>query len=264
MPPSGDCPAGGTHAVHVILDVTWPRSTAAVEGTGKIHLWDRIAVAGGGGAMVQACGTILPETTLTALGSAAAGGSKILIEIPGAVWDAPSMPKFPASGMIASAANGAFKLEWTSLVGLTLADPKAAWPDSYTGLSASAQDADGDGKPGYTAVPRSGGGFVLPPTAIGLGGSAPAAEKVFLVSRDAISLQGTRTSCDDAAGPAQLTALDSHAVGCSLAGGADCNQRQIDFVDQNRMKYAVKSATFVAKRVADDATCAQVRQALPM
>jgi hypothetical protein len=154
-------------------------------------------------------------------------------------------------------------LEWASLVGINLADPKAAWPDSYTGIAAMAQDADGDGKPGYSAVPRSGGGFVLPPTSVGIGGGAPSAEKVYLVSRHLIAVAGARSSCDEMAGTATVSAFDSHVMGCQVRGAGDCNANQTDFVDQNRMKYRVTSATFRAKKLTAAATCANVRQALP-
>src|SRR5205814_2242642 len=116
--------------------------------------------------MSQGCGTILPETSLTALGSAAAGGNKILIEIPDPVWDSPSMPRYATRGTQTGFAVGStVAFGWTALIGLDLADPQAPWPDSSRGLMTL--DADGDGAIGYSAAPRSGGGFVLPPTAIG-------------------------------------------------------------------------------------------------
>lgn len=250
------------------MDVTWPGTVAASTGTGKIHLWNRTTLDESGNAlsgMLQGCGTNLPETTLTALGRLAANGMKILIEVPETVWEAPTMPKFPVKGTASAATPTAMvNLEWASLVGINLPDPKAAWPDSYTPLTAMAVDADGDGKPGYTALPRNRDGFVLPPTSVGIGGSAPAAEKVYLISRHLIAVSGTRTSCDEFAGTANVTAFDSHVMGCVLRGGADCNANQTDFVDQNRMKYRVTGATFKAKKLTAAATCADVRQALPM
>ena len=270
-PDGGATPAGcgaGVFAVHVVMDVTWPSTTAASMGTGKIHLWNRTALDASGTAltgMLQGCGTVLPETALSTLGRIATGGMKILIEVPDAVWEAPTMPRFAVKGMASATTPAAMvNLEWASLVGINLPDPKMAWPDSYTGLTAAAQDADGDGKPGYVAAPRNGGGFVLPPTSVGIGGLAPSAEKVFLVSRHLISLAGTRTSCDEMSGPATVSAFDSHVMGCALKGGADCSAAQTDFVDQNRMKYVVTAATFRAKKITADATCADVRRALPM
>jgi hypothetical protein len=55
------------------------------------------------------------------------------------------------------------------------------------------------------------------------------------------------------------------ALGAGLAAlnWSSYNTNQADFVDQNRMKYMVKSGTYEAKVVADDASCADVRAALP-
>jgi hypothetical protein len=262
-PAAGACP-GGAYAIAITMDVTWPSTTAAAAGMGKIFLWNKSTVSPTGDAvagMLQGCGTVLPETGLTSLGRIAAGGTKILIEVPEDVWDKPSMPKFPVTGMQAGGATGTFNLSWAVLLGATLGDPKGPWPDSYTGLMGA--DADGDGKPGYIAAPRNGGGFVLPPTAVGIGGSAPSAERLFLVSRHVVTINGTRTSCDELSGPASVSAFDSHVMGCLLRGGGECNKGQTDFVDGNRMKYVVKSATFRAKKVGDAATCAEVRAALP-
>jgi hypothetical protein len=262
-PSAGECP-GGAYAIAVTMDVTWPSSTAAAAGMGKIFLWNKTTASPSGDAlsgMLQGCGTVLPETALTGLGRIAAGGDKILIEVPDDTWEKPSMPKFAVTGMQAGGAMGTFTLSWAVLLGAMMPDPRGPWPPSYTGLMGV--DADGDGKPGYIAAPRNGGGFVLPPTSVGLGGSAPAAEKLFLVSRHVVTINGTRTSCDEMSGPATVSAFDSHVMGCLLRGGGECNKGQTDFVDGNRMKYVVKSATFRAKKVADAATCAEVRAALP-
>jgi hypothetical protein len=127
----------------------------------------------------------------------------------------------------------------------------------------SAVDLEGDGPKGYTAAPRDGDGFVLPPTAVGLVGSAPSADKVYLVSRQAMTLKGKRTACDAHSGMAEVTAFDNHVVGCHIKGKAECTENQSDFVDKNRMRYMVTSATYEAKTVATDASCADVRAALP-
>jgi hypothetical protein len=104
---------------------------------------------------------------------------------------------------------------------------------------------------------------VLPPTAVGLAGSAPSADKVYLIPRQAMTLTGTRTACDAHSGTADVSAFDNHVVGCHISGEAECTADQTDFVDQNRMRYMVSSATYEAKTVAADASCADVRAALP-
>jgi hypothetical protein len=268
-PPSmtGACTpdAGQPLGVHIVMDVTWPASTASSAGTGKIHLWNRSAITASGNSLdgtTQGCGTLLPDTVLNSLGSLAAGGSKILIEVPDAVWDAPSMPKYATRGTQSGTAVGStVALGWTALIGLTLADPQAPWPDSSRGLMGV--DSDGDGAPGYSATPRSGGGYVLPPTALGLGGSAPVAETVYLVSRHIIEMTGMRPACDQQAGTATVKAFDSHVIGCKLRGGQDCSPTQTDFLDGNRPKFVVSGATYQARALPAGATCADVRKTFP-
>jgi hypothetical protein len=268
-PATGEaCDPQASFALLLTLDVTWAGTAATMGGTGKVTIWNKADLVASGNALsgqVTACGTVLPDTPLTALGRIAAGGPKILIEVPVAVWDAPTMPKYALVGTRAGTALGAMiQIDMVAPLGFERPDPKAAWPDSYTGLRTFLKDADGDGHPGYSARPRPDGGYVLPPTALGLGGLAPAAETVFLVSSNVITLRGPRTSCDAFTGEATVSAFDSHVVGCIVKGGAECTDRQIDFVDQNRMKYQPKTATFSAKRIAATATCDDVRRALPL
>jgi hypothetical protein len=254
-----------TEALHYVLDVTWPATTAGEKGTGKIDIWSRVQFSASGKNLevgLHSCGTVLPETKLTALGRIATGGEKVLIEVPASVWDAPSVPVTMASGTQSGFDVGSsVEFSYVSLLGVTLADPKAAWPES--GAELQTVDLEKDGSKGYTAAPRNGDGYVLPPTAVGLGGSAPSADKVYLVSRQAMTLKGKRTACDAHSGTANVSAFDNHVVGCHIEDGEECNADQADFVDQNRMRYMVSSATYEAKTVAADASCADVRAALP-
>ena len=262
------CAPHATFALVLDLDVTWAGNSATTGGAGRVHIWNKAALNTSGNAIsgqVTGCGTALPETTLTGLGRLAAGGNKILIQVPDAIWDAPGMPKYALSGARRGPDLGAtIELGFAAPLGFDPGgDVGAPWPDSYQALHDHLLDADGDGKPGYLALPRADGGYVLPPTSLGLGGLAPAAEKVFLVTHNRFTLSATRTACDDFSGAAAALAFDSHVVGCVVHGGGDCSPGQVDFVDQNRMKYLPKSATFAAKRVPDAATCAEVRAALP-
>jgi hypothetical protein len=254
-----------TEALHYTLEVTWPATTAGESGTGTINIWSRLSLTADGNALelgLHACGSVLPETNLTIAGRLATGGEKVLIEVPEAVWDAPSIPITMASGEHAGFEVGSsFEFSYVSLLGVTMADPMGAWPASGAGMDVF--DLEEDGADGYTAVPRSGGGYVLPPTAVGLGGSAPSADQVHLISRQAMTLTGTRTSCDEHSGTAEVSAFDNHVVGCHIEGGSACNADQTSFVDENRMRYMVTSATYEAKAIADDASCADVRAALP-
>jgi len=254
-----------TEASHAVLDVTWQAGSATMAGSGQVHLWTRNVFNVAGNKLtgtLQACGSVLPPTGLSGL----VGGGMILIEIPNAAWDAPTMAHYAAEGTQTGwNAGSTVTYDYAVLVGLdSTSSATAAWPTSYTGVM-GANDPDGDNIPGLTAVPRNGGGYVLPPTsAIGavLGGSR--ADKLSIVTRNVASPMLTRTSCDEASGTANVTRFDNHVIGCHVSGGGDCDPSQIKFIDDNRTVYMVGSATIKTKIVADGATCADVRAALPM
>ncbi|MEA2699137.1 MAG: hypothetical protein QOI66_3408 [Myxococcales bacterium] len=262
----GSCPArtAFTLGVHIVMDATWAATTATQMGTGKIHLWNR-AKFDATGTMLKGetanCGTVLPEFALNALGSFIARGSKVSIGVPDSVWDAPTIPKFPNTGTLSGWDPGnSLKIDHTiALVGLTMPDPMIAWPKSYTAIMAV--DADGDGKPGFTAIPKDGNGYITPPTDF-LG--IQTADKIYLASRTILELSGKIDTCTEQSGTAAVTFFDSHVVGCHVKGAADCTAAQTDFVDQSRTDYKVTTGVFNAKQVKDDATCADVRAALPM
>jgi hypothetical protein len=118
-----------------------------------------------------------------------------------------------------------------------------------------------------TATPLSGNGYVLPPTAVGLIGSAPAADRVYIVSRNRVAIKGAWTSCSELSGTATVSLFDNHVVGCRISDGSACTtdaaNTQADFIDQNRTVYTQGAATFVAKKLANTATCQDALAALP-
>jgi hypothetical protein len=190
----------------------------------------------------------------------------ILIEIPNAAWDAAGMPSFPLTETQTGWNVGSMvSNSYAVMIGYTMANGATAdWPTSHTGITMT-QDSDGDMNPGLTSLPRNGGGYVLPPTsAIGavLGGAR--ADKVYLVTRNVATNMMTRTSCDESSGTTTFAHFDNHVVGCHVSGGDECMPSEIDFIDTNRTKFQVMSATIKTKIVADGATCADVRTALPM
>jgi hypothetical protein len=261
-----------TLSVHVVLDVTWagdPSGFTTTPGSGKVHIWNRTKLTANGtkvaGDETMACGSVIPEFGLAPAAAALVGGNKILIEIPNEVWDKPAMPKFHSEGTLAAWAIGG-KVDFMNtigLVGINLGNmPLGPWPASYKALVDAMQvvDHDGDMKPGITAVPRSGGGYVQPP-ASALG---PKVDKIYLVTRTVIALHGKLDGCEAISGTAEVPYFDNHVVGCHpVNGAADCNDTQIKFVDDGRTIHKPGAATFTAKRVPDNATCADVRAALP-
>jgi hypothetical protein len=135
---------------------------------------------------------------------------------------------------------------------------------SETGITTTT-DCDGDTKPGLTALPHAGDGYVLPPTsALGalLGGNR--ADEVYTVFRLVTSNMTTRTSCQEASGTATVTHFDNHVVGCHVSGMGECTSAEADFVDANRTVFQVTSATITTSIVPDGATCQDVRNKLPM
>ena len=250
-----------TEASHLIVNVSWPAGTASMRGDGQLHVWGKVVYTASGNTVsgeLQACGISLPPTTLTALG----GGGTIQIEVPNDAWEAPSMPRFPidvtqTSWDVGSTVN----LSYTALIGFTMADPSTApWPTSYTGIT-MINDAEGDMHAGLTAIPRSGGTYTLPPTSIL---QTARADQLYIVIRQVTSAMLTRTACDQASGTATFAFLNNHVVGCHIMGASDCMPNDVNFIDNNRTIYDITSATAETKVVADTATCADVRAALPM
>ncbi len=263
---------------NISIDVTWAATTAGNGGSGTVHVWLLAKLTANGNQFTgasQTCGLSLPDLQLNGLGSIAAGGSKVQIQIPSAVWSAPSMPSYVSTGSQTGwGPPSTFSIDDTlALIGLKLpsaTDPVSyAWPGSSWSFPSGTtfKDDDADGNPGITASPLSGNGYVLPPTAIGLGGSAPSADKVFLATRTRMSLSGKWTSCSDLTGTATVSSFDNHVVGCHIHNGSACTtgaaNTQADFIDQNRTVYTPGSATFVAKALQSGATCADAVAALP-
>jgi hypothetical protein len=260
---AGDCAPRTAYAEasHLIANVTWPAGLASMGGSGQLHVWGKVAFTVDGNTLsgtLQACGIVLPPTSLTALG----GGGMVQIDVPASAWDAPSMPRFQVDGTQSGWNVGStLSYGYAALVGFTMADGAAApWPSSYTGITMT-DDAEGDTHPGLTALPRSGGGYTLPPTSIL---QIARADQLYIVVRQVTAAALTRTACDRASGRATLMHLDNHVVGCHVSGGDACSSTEINFSDQNRTIYAITSATAETTVVAETATCADVRAALPM
>jgi prepilin-type processing-associated H-X9-DG protein len=264
------------------MSVTWPSTVSASQGTGTVRLWllVNLSVTAGTGAAggnlklsgkTQSCGTTLPPLSLNAAGQLVAGGSMVQVTFPASVWSAPSMPKFDTTGTASGWDPGSTLVfdPVLALIGVALPDPNIAWPSSSWTFPSGVRfpDDDGDGQPGITAVPLSGNGHVLPPTGLGVFGSAPTADKIYIATRNKLSFSGTRSSCTDAAGTANVAYFDNHVVGCHVSNGSNCTtgsaNTQADFVDQSRTVYAISNASFVAKQLATTATCADVLTTLP-
>lgn len=243
-----------TLAIHVTVPVTWPATLGTTAGSGEFNLWNLYRLTADGTALsgtVSPCGSTLPPLTLSFL----VGGGNTLIEFPEELWDAPSFPEFDSSmtlsgwdigGTLSAAPN-------PNLVGLTMADENAAWPE--TRADVETVDPDADGNPGITGIPATGAGFTAPPVSI----IGPGADEVHLVTRTAYTLEGALTSCTDLSGAATLTFFDNHVVGCRTVEGDTCTAGEADFVDANRTIYETMPGTFTARILDEGATCADAR-----
>jgi hypothetical protein len=245
-------------AIHTVVDVTWPDTLGAEGGSGKLHAWSLARLSADGTSIsgtTQPCGTDLPELTLKAI----VGGGKFDIDVPDAVWDAPSAPSTTTLGTLDGFEPGsALRTEVTSLlVGLTMSDPEGAWPASRADITAV--DADGDDEPGFTGVPKTGAGYVQPPVAAALGGTGAKADAMYMVTRTAMGLSGTLSSCSEQSGAVSVKFFDNHIVGCHVAGGGECSSEQVDFLDTNRNQLTATDGTFTSKLVPNTATCDDAR-----
>lgn len=263
-----DCPtqASGTAANHIIITVSWPETIGLEAGEGEMHVWTKANLTFDGNDVsgtAEPCGSIIPALTKTDL----AGGGQVQTQIPDEVWDAAGMPVFDVKGSISGFGVGAtISMDpIASTVGLTMTDPmNDPWPASPQQIEAV--DHDGDGSPGIKAIPRTDAPFTAPPLSLqgALDPNGPRADEVHVVTRTIIQLAGTRDSCTSAKGTATVDAVDSHVVGCHVKDGGACTQDESNFIDSNQPKFTIKSAKYEMKQVPANATCADVRAALPV
>ncbi|MBN1652305.1 MAG: hypothetical protein JXA30_00865 [Deltaproteobacteria bacterium] len=262
-----------TNGVHIIVDISWPETLGTLGGEGQLHIWVKSTLTPGeiqadGSYTVTgeslACGTLLPEIYKSDL----IGGGQMFIDVPWEAFDSPAMTTTATSGTISGAKIGAAMNMNPAVtqVGVELADPlNDPWPATGNEMLQLVVDAEGDGKPGITGVPRAEAPFSLPPTDIvGALAGTGLADRLYLVTRSVVKLTGTRDSCTTASGTAEVTAFDNHVIGCRIRDtGADCDVNQANFVDLNRTVYELHEGSYQQVTVAETATCAEVRAALP-
>lgn len=261
-----DCPAqaSGVSANRMRVEISWPANTGLEAGSGIMQIWtlnhldfDGTVVSG----TAKSCGSLIPPFTKSAI----AGGGQVQTLIPDEVWDTPGMPEFAALGEISGFNVGA-TITMTpvfSLVGLKMDNPKGAWPSDPNVIDTT--DPDGNGKPGILAVPRTDGNFGAPPVSLfgALDPNGPRADQLGLVTRTAFALQGTRDACTSAKGNVVVHNIDSHVVHCRIRGGGDCTAAESGFIDSNQPKFSFGNSSYVMIQMPEDATCADVRAALP-
>lgn len=255
------CDLNGSYALKVTLDTTWRATAYVQDGAGTFHFWFKV-VANHDGEMLDTrlteCGRLVPEFY------SAVVNETYQSQFPASLFD--SMPPYLGASRAQASVTGPFRNGKVSLpttafvMGTTLADSlNDPWPSSARNLTPV--DLDGDAKPGVTVLYRNDGGHSYPRTDGSL--IAPRAERPYIASRLAFSLQGELTSCTRSAGSADVRFVDTRVFGCSLASSErDCDGAQADFLNQNRVEYDPGGATYEMVRVAENAVCSEIREQL--
>jgi hypothetical protein len=289
--PDGGCDFDGTWGSRITIDVSWtPQGLTGIilaPGTGQIRQWIRgRRIQGGAGRTALSdtsvvCSIELPDFKETTI----AGGETYGVSFPDTLFDNGYLPTFIVNGALNGASplspGGTYSTTTTAaLLGLTMANPTTdPWPATIV----TAIDMDQDGKPGVTVGASQGPGYSEIPTEIPGAFQQPArATAVYLAIRQVTVVTATVTDCDHMVGTVEIPqiqtspgnskyAIDSHVLGCALADGGDCTTStpsqpgsQAAFVDNSQPVFTPSGMTeFRSVRLAANATCADVRSALP-
>jgi hypothetical protein len=159
-------------------------------------------------------------------------------------------------------------------IGVALTNPfDPTWPATFEEMRSlpgvTFPDVDGDGKPGMAVGvktgprPVAGQSYSLVP--VDLGEPIPRVDKLQIVVRQIASQAGRLDSCTRMSGTANVTAIDNHVMGCSIAGsGADCvDAPNLQIADAARPVYTIGQSTFQAVKLEGATTCTAAKGALP-
>ncbi|MBN1655662.1 MAG: hypothetical protein JXA30_17995 [Deltaproteobacteria bacterium] len=257
-----NCDLSGTYALKVTVSVTWPDRDLTESGSGTYYSWSKLQATHSGddvtGTLIE-CGKNAPAVASSVL------PENYKINYLNAIFD--HSPSYLPGASISASLNGdspgaTFSMNRTALwMGTTMSDPiNDSWPSSASGLTQN--DMDGDGKPGVSAVYLNSGSYDYPPTRDWI--PLNEADSVYLAARVVFSLNGTLTSCTQSSGSASVTQTNTHIFGCNYAGSSqDCDASAGSFLDNNQGVFQPGNATYTLVKIDDEATCADVRAALP-
>ncbi|HVU05640.1 MAG TPA: hypothetical protein VHE30_28020 [Polyangiaceae bacterium] len=270
------CSFTGTWGTFVTVPVNWPGAPfVLLEGQGTIMQWtlshrvqDSLLELH---ETVVACSIFLPDLQ----GSVLTSNQKFGIRFPNEIFDRGVAPPWPFHTTAYLATDHVeYDTELiATLTGITLPNPTTdAWPVPPS--NSSFRDDDQDGSPGVTvnAVdPGTDPSYNFPP--VGLPqflGDYPRARTIDIVSRSVAKLHGTVTNCDELNGSVAIQvlagtpAINSTVIGCVRSDGQTCVQAEADFLNQNRPQFTPTGlGTFKSVRLAEGATCADVRARFP-
>jgi len=267
--PPGQCNFTGTWATKLTIPVSWvPQGLTGVilnPGSGTIGQWILQSRTQSGTALTDT--TVVCEIDLPDFqGTIIAGSETYGVRFPNSLFDNHYLPSFTIAGTVSSLAPDASYTTTPSaaLLGIAMASPTTdPWPSAIVALTEEV-DSDRDGNLGVTALAAQGSSYSDIPTDLEKDSRATA---VFVVIRQVTQVSGTVTDCNqltDSNGDSKY-AIDSHVIGCELEGdGGTCSAAQWGFIDGTQPVFTPSGgSTFATLRMPLNATCAQVRQALP-
>jgi hypothetical protein len=249
-----DGTASFTRAARVELGVEWPGTIGLEAGSGKVIVYTKLTYKMAGDQWVtdqRPCGTDLPVITTSLL----VNNLKSVNRIPSSAFDSPNMPV--AQVPIASAAGMLTIASGAGLFGVDLPSADAPWP----ALAAlKPVDHDGDGKPGVTAFPEAGDGYIIPPLSAAQDRTA---DQVYVAARVSFTLNAPIQRCSELReGTATIAGFDYSIVGCHATDGPECTASESRFLARAAPVFTVAATgTWSQREVAENATCAQVQAA---
>ena len=255
------CDLSGTYALKITHPTNWAQNANIQSGSGDHVYWLRLIGTHSGnnlGAQLLECGRRVPPFRARAVSETYG------FEVPNTVFDR-SPAILPTVNQTITLGNtsptASINMPLTAfLLGATMANPTtAAWPSSAGSLTSV--DMDGDGIAGVRVNYRNDSTYDYPRA----GGNAfsPRVSNPHAATRLVFSLQGALTSCTTAAGAATVTQINTRIFECQLSGGGTCSNSEADFLDDNCLVYTSTAATYELEKIAANASCADVRNALP-
>ncbi|HEX4446263.1 MAG TPA: hypothetical protein VH044_05995 [Polyangiaceae bacterium] len=281
----GACDFTGTWGAAITIGVTWAAGGSfdivIAPGSGTIKQWilsTRTVTGTTVTDSAQVCGVTLPDFH----GNPSLVDEAYGIRLPDSLFDDGKLTPFAIHGTLSGSTSTATYTSTPAavLLGLTLANPTTAvWPATIT----TANDQDLDAKAGITATVAQGAGYSNVPLDFSVvvdPQSVTRSDRLYLAIRQVTSIAAKFSDCDHASGTVtvpQITdpssqakkyAIDSHVVGCGVAGSsADCTTTglgaQAPFVDSNQPIFVPGTTTFASQRFPAGTSCMAVRTALP-
>jgi hypothetical protein len=272
------CSVPGSYAALVDFNVAWiPTTLGGVlpvlkGGQGSIRMIATVKLDATGGALVEPCGTTVPDFEGADIVGAELYGGDIPVE----AWDAVTMPSFRTRWATSCDRPGCSYLgdEATLVIGARPVAEGALWPAPGAWVESGqyeATDDDDDGRPGLTMITRGppmtnadGRPYSYPPVGIAQFGRA---RKLHLAMSLRVKLSGTLHTCDEISGSSSSAEVHVSAIGCTgvLEGDVEellCDPETSRFVDKNLPMWTVNDSAFKMVRLPPGGGCYTARTLL--